>query len=456
MTAARIRSEEGGWALITTVLFTAILMIVGMTSMGIADFNSGQTRVQRERESALALAEGVMTAQTFTLARQWPGANRASFPASCTSATTTTGQCPNRNTLAHANSTTPDAAVFKGVDFLADTSWVTKVRDNYGALAVSYSAASADAALTGSVGTCAAPCSRDFNEDKAMWVYARAVVRGEIRNVVALMKMEELPESVPQAGLVTGALKITNNGNKPMVDVSGSQVVVRCTLDAHLGNDSVCSNFRGGQIAPPPRQGGAGNLMDPAQIERFRDRAIIDGTYYETCPPNLVGRVVFVENCQNPPNYGASSATACSPPAGLSPFCINTIQRPGVLIVRCGALRMVSSWTYVGLVYFVNGSDGSCPGQTRGTNPPRCNSNSLDANSVLDTQGGAGIWGGLVADGDACILLGSNGMQVRFDTRAFTATESYGTVGLVQNTWRELPAAIPVPTGTPAPRAPSW
>jgi hypothetical protein len=124
----------------------------------------------------------------------------------------------------------------------------------------------------------------------------------------------------------------------------------------------------------------------------------------------------------------------------MSPVCINTIQQPGVLIVRCGALRMVSNWTYVGLVYFVNGSDGSCPGQERGSNPPTCTSNSLDNKTVLDSQGGFGVWGGIAADGNACVLLAANGMQLRFDVNAFSSLSSYGTVGLVQNTWRELPA----------------
>jgi hypothetical protein len=433
------RGEEG-WALVTAVAFMALLMVIGATSIGVADFSSVQTRQQRERESSLNLAEGVLFAQTFTLARQWPGANRPAYPTSCSSEAATTGQCPNRQTLAAANSSTPTTAAFRDVDFLKNVTWTTRVRDNYGALATSYSVASRDVALTGTAGTCAAPCTRDFNGDRSMWVQARAVVRGRARNLVALMKLEQLSEAVPQAGLITGALKITNNGNKPMVDVTGSQVIVRCTVDVQLGNASVCTNFRGGQIVPVPTQGTPPSLMDAGQISRFRDRAIIDGTYSVGCPSSLAGRVVFVENCQNPPNYGNTGATACTPPSGLAPVCINSILQPGVLIMRCGALRTTSSWTYVGLVYFVNGSDGSCPGQQRGTSPPQCTSNSLDANSVLDMQGGSGIWGGLAADGNACVLLGSNGMQLRFDVRAFSAVASYGTVGLVQNTWRELPA----------------
>ena len=35
--------------------------------------------------------------------------------------------------------------------------------------------------------------------------------------------------------------------------------------------------------------------------------------------------------------------------------------------------------------------------------------------------------------------LGSNGMQFKYDPNVFAAAKSYGTIGLVQNSWRELP-----------------
>jgi hypothetical protein len=48
------------------------------------------------------------------------------------------------------------------------------------------------------------------------------------------------------------------------------------------------------------------------------------------------------------------------------------------------------------------------------------------------------VWGVVAVDGQACLKLGSNGIQVAYDGSIFDAVESYGTVGLVQNTWREL------------------
>ena len=65
--------------------------------------------------------------------------------------------------------------------------------------------------------------------------------------------------------------------------------------------------------------------------------------------------------------------------------------------------------------------------------------NNVDHNrDAIVTDGGFGVWGVAAVDGPACLKLGSNGIQVTFDPSVFNAVESYGTVGLVQNTWREL------------------
>jgi hypothetical protein len=127
----------------------------------------------------------------------------------------------------------------------------------------------------------------------------------------------------------------------------------------------------------------------------------------------------------------------------MSSSCTNSITKPGLLIVRCGGLR-IQNGTFVGVMYFVNGSDGSCPangGAVRGTTPATCPKNAQKdpTKVVLDVQAGGGIWGALAADGNACIQLGSNGAQFKFDANVFSSVSSYGTVGLVQNTWRELP-----------------
>ena len=78
------------------------------------------------------------------------------------------------------------------------------------------------------------------------------------------------------------------------------------------------------------------------------------------------------------------------------------------------------------------------PARGNGT-PPSCSANTnQNAEDAITTNGGFGVWGVVAVDGNACLKLGSNGVQVSYDSSVFDDVESYGTVGLVQNTWREL------------------
>ena len=43
-------------------------------------------------------------------------------------------------------------------------------------------------------------------------------------------------------------------------------------------------------------------------------------------------------------------------------------------------------------------------------------------------------------DGAGCVLIGSNSLNMNYDSNVCNSVNSYGTVGLVQNTWRELKA----------------
>jgi hypothetical protein len=48
--------------------------------------------------------------------------------------------------------------------------------------------------------------------------------------------------------------------------------------------------------------------------------------------------------------------------------------------------------------------------------------------------------GGVIVDGNGKVSAGSSGLNIDFDANAFTGITSTGTAGVVQNTWRELPA----------------
>jgi hypothetical protein len=314
------------------------------------------------------------------------------------------------------------------------------VRDNSGVLSAAYDPALADNQLVDATkGPCpSTPCRMDWNEDRQLWVQARAVVRGRPRNIVARLKLEELPESVPTAGVVAGGINVSNNGNKLMLDANGTQVLVRCTpVDSNA-----CTSYRSGQITPLPQSSSAQpNLLTAQQLERFKQRAITDGKYLAGCPTTaaqMTGTVVWVEACnsQFANNLGPYSTCSPAPPSGMSPNCINTPEKPGLLIWHCGVMDWQGGMTFVGILYNANNSDGTC---AAGFPAKNGNCNDPD-NAAVITNGGFGIWGAMVIDGGGCIEIGSNGLQIKYDGNVFNSVNSYGTVGLVQNTWRELKA----------------
>jgi hypothetical protein len=195
-----------------------------------------------------------------------------------------------------------------------------------------------------------------------------------------------------------------------------------------------------GQLTPAPASApGQPPFMTPAQLERFKARAITDGTYFPAgqCPTDaaeLTGAVVWVEQCSTSyaNNIGPFS-TPCNVPGTLSNNCVNPTNKPGLLIWHCGTLRLTGNYSFYGIVYVVNNSDGKCasfPAKSGG----------CPNGWVYESGGGAGVLGALVADGGGCVLIGSNSVNMKYDSNVFNSVTSYGTVGLVQNTWRELKA----------------
>ncbi|MDQ3677858.1 MAG: hypothetical protein M3401_13845, partial [Actinomycetota bacterium] len=414
-----VRSQSGS-AMITAVVLMSLMLVIGLSAVALVDQQQKESGKQRHRESSLNLNEGVLYGQAFVLARNWPSASAGvggAFPLSCDSTVNTTTQCPDRNVLAAANSSNPDLANFNITDFKAAASWLTKVRDNGGSLAATYDPAQAEVAQAGCPKT---PCTLDYNNDRKLWVQVRTNVRGRPRSIVALLKLETFRESFPKSAITAGSLDISNQGNHgghPLIDNGDSQIALRCDPD---DGDS-CVNYNSGQISNPsierlpPSQTAA---MTPPQLDRMKARAIADGTYFPGCPGNdLSGSVVWVENC---PSYnGAASLTSVSCTLPYDPprtdQCINTYEKPGILIWHKGTAKLRGNKTFVGLIYMVNDSDGS--GGLDGDDDP-----------VLSLGGGFSVFGAISVDGQGKLEIGSNAEpNVKYDANIFNALESYGT-----------------------------
>jgi Tfp pilus assembly protein PilX len=66
--------EERGFAMVTAIVLMALMFGLGLVALRAVDTNSNRTREQRVRESALALDEGVLYAQSLVLATKWANA----------------------------------------------------------------------------------------------------------------------------------------------------------------------------------------------------------------------------------------------------------------------------------------------------------------------------------------------------------------------------------------------
>lgn len=456
-------AQEDGWILVTAMSLMAVMMMLALASLTVVDTQQKRSREQRERESALNLAETALYQHGFVLARNWPS---QTAPASaCSSASPVVPTCAS-NAQVSSNAS--------NVDTQSATTWSTLVRDNGGPLGADTSTSPPRPAawLTASAnlpqpGCARTPCDYDANGDKKLWVYATATARGRTRSVVGTLRLEQLAESVPQTAVVAGGINTGNNGAQTKIFAQGSQVVVRCSPPSGNSGNSCVSDPRA--IQPSAQQGTIGNLMTPEQIQDMKARAQADGTYYADCTKiptgsggsyNLSGQVVFVDKCYDSnaklafPNSSAQTCSGALPvkPSGagngLQPDCVNAMpnivpgQKPGVVIWHCGGFGTAGKGTFIGLLYFVNGSDGGCPasGQLapRGGTTIDCSGNNNSANNVLAMSGGLGILGAVAIDGNGCLYASANGIQVQFDPSVFQSVASYGTVGLVQDTWREL------------------
>jgi type II secretory pathway pseudopilin PulG len=413
-----LRTEDGS-ILVVAIVLMSIMLSIALSSFAFVDGQQRRATEQRQRETSLNLAEGVIYAQGFALARSWPGnaAAGAAMPTVCKSSLVVT-PCPDPRTLAAANSTTPASANFTNADALENVTWATRIRDNGGPLADAFDVTQMDAAQTTGAVTCPGPCKWDANGDLKMWVQAQAVVRGRPRNLVALLKREEFAESFGSNNAVTaGSFETTNSGNKTIIDVTGSQVVVRC---APVGPG--CTDYETSkcQVQPAPISiPSTPRAMSAIQLERFKAAAqsANPSTYYTSCPASYAGRVVFVD---------LPSATNCTDVNGAT---YNSAANPGVLVMARGTMSMKS--TYYGLVYMVNG-----PGNEAHL-----------SSTVLTVAANGEIIGGLAIDSAGKLLAGQAShtrASIVFDPNAFNSLVSFGTTGLVQNTWRELtPMAAP-------------
>ncbi len=422
----RIAAEHGN-ALVTALLLTMIMLTVGLAGLAQVDVQQEQSGVERVRETSFNLGEGVLNAQIFAVSRRWPGPGAgAGTPAAapfvfapCTqdSDPLTSPNCPDAATI---------RKLFPSPDTDGPTAWRTEVRDNATTVPITCSSSASPSTFYSDASTQGQP-AYDCNGDGKLWVRAQATVRGRTRTMVALVQAERETQQLPRAALLAGRLEIGNSGRgKVLINAQAdttlnTEILLRCDplletkcvdggqttladIDTLWTTDRVLSS----QLNTKPKVGYPGApALSPEALERLKLTAITNGTYFATCPPEgsqLAGAVVYVETC----NQAYKSNTA-----------INTAEAPGALIIEDGFIDFQGNTTYHGLVYHANvsGSD----------------------QKLVKLTGSNGVRGAVFVEGKGVFEIGGAGASLTVNGAAFEALRSYGSAGIIQNTWREIP-----------------
>lgn len=401
-------AAERGNVLVTAILLMSIMLSVGIAVASTVDTQTDQSRKERERESTFNLAEASLSAQTFILGRRGTGTETNPYPDEGCPGAGTSFFCPSNTTLMQSYS--GDASQ---VDFGADTTWKTDVLDDAdaGGQAVTFWK---DEFLSDTTWP-----RYDANNNRHVWVRSEAVVRGHRRAIVAWVKIEDRIVSFPQYAVLSGYLHGKNaggHGGRPLVNSTGSLgISVRCSLPPQ----STCVDLdptKGPQLQPP----GNYQLSYPSataiggdELAALEDVAKANGTWYESCPSNPNGDVVYVKNA------GTCSYTndAPAPPGGTK--CCNTSANPGLYILERGSVDFGGNIEFWGVIYNANLDNSS-------------------SERMVETSGTAAVRGGVLVDGNGGVYAGSSGDNIVYNAFSFSDIKAVGTAGVVQNTWREI------------------
>jgi Tfp pilus assembly protein PilX len=396
--------RQDGFALVAAILVMSLCLMLGVALVALVNRQQGDSRMQRERESSFAAAEGALNAQIFQLSNQWPtAALKGNYLSTCTQASTNS-TCPTPSTLAKS---------FTGADYNAGIQWSTEIHDNVSTASQYYS----DAAVLQQP-------RYDSNGDGLMWVRAQAVVRGKRRTLVALIRAERLDTLFPRNVITANTVTISDNGNQNYINTSGSYLILRCNNPG--GGQyptSTCEDWSRTDMVGPnatvnvvPTQAPA---LSPDTVNRMRDYARAIGTYYASGCPNLAGEIVFVDRMSPSCSYTGNDEW-------------NSDAAPGILIIGSGGLSLSGNTTFHGVIYDVNGSDGAGPVSS--------------ASDLITLQGNGCVSGAVVIDGPGGLTVGdSHGASkcngnVSFLPNAANNLHAFGTAGIVQNSFREIVA----------------
>lgn len=418
----RARNEEG-FALVSAIVLLTVIMALGLGLLLFTDNQQKASAREQASEAAFNVAEAALNAQVGQLSRKWP-LNETEMPSSCVSGTSTeTNDCPSPTDVKldpNTGSTTCSGTDAWGSPL--SNQWTTYVRRDIG-----------ESPLFSSTAEQPEP-SYAASEGGALWVRSVGVVQCHPVTVVTLVTRLRVSLVVPEDAIAGNWFKVTNKGNKVIVNREGhaaqaGPVSMRCEPPRSRASGT-CEEYEAPkeQVSPPIEEHPTTSTttLTASQLAVIKSEAQAHGTFYSLtspyhCPTSMneleggtlsTGRApVYIEGC------GALKIKA----NGTA----NTESDPGFLVIADGTLELSGNSTYYGVIYAANLQKSS--------------------EAVVKLQGGTVVVGGIIVDGAGGIEFGSSGQggnpaNLVFDSLAIHNLTISAGAASTRNSFRILPA----------------
>jgi type II secretory pathway pseudopilin PulG len=424
--------DEDGFVMISAILLLTVILGLGLGLLLFADNQQKASTREQATEAAFNVAEAALNAQIGQLSRQWPTLS-TEMPRSCESGSVKEegNDCPSPTDLKVDPNTGSTSC--SGTDAWSSpltNQWTTYVRR----------------ATEGSLFSSTKEyeqLSYASSDEGELWVRAVGVVQCHPVAVISLVSRLRVTLLTPEDAIVGNWFKVTNKGNKTIVNRQGNvgnsgeagPVSMRCESPP----GGICEEYEESkeQVSPPITEHPKSSSVTytSSQLATFKSEAQAHGTYYSAtspyhCPTSMSElegvklsssssrAPVYVEGCENL-KIKANGEANCTPSKPTEP------ESPGFLVIANGTLELSGTSSYCGVIYAANLQKSS--------------------EAIIKLQGGTVVVGGIIVDGSGGIEFGSSGQggnpaNLVFDTLAFHDLTISAGAAATRNSFRVLPA----------------
>jgi Tfp pilus assembly protein PilX len=433
--------DEDGFAVVAAVVLLTVILGLGLGLLLFTDNQQKASTHEQASEAAFNVAEAALNAQVGQLSRKWPRPGTApatetsEMPGSCTAGTSTeTNDCPSATDLKldpNTSSTTCSGTDAWGSSL--SNQWTTYVRQD-----------PSESPFFNSTEEKIKPTYPEQTETGALWVRSVGVVQCHAVTVVSLVTRLRVTLKFPIDAVVGNWFKVTNKGNKALVNRTGNAsepaaVSMRCEGKASLAE---CEEYEESkeQVSPPlggedPKSTTA--TLTASELETLKAEAQAYKTFYSPtspyhCPTSMTElegvklasnarAPVYVEGCGTL-NIKANGEANCIESELTEP------KSPGFLVIANGTFEMSGKSRYCGVIYAAN-----------------LNTAPLNKEAIVRLQGGAVVVGGIVVDGAGGIEFGSSGQggnpsNLTYDSLAIHDLTISAGAASTRNSFRILPS----------------